>query len=315
MQKRSKLIRLYNKEKIELVNPETLKLWSKYKIDMEIRALSEKTITQYNSDLSQWFMYIYEHQFNISVKEITEDDIEEFIYYTQKQGNNTNRIKRRMSTISAFYKFLIKKRIIKENPMMFIERPKNKLPIVTQTYLTTEQINEIRDKLTGNLQLKTYALFSLSTMARVNAIAHLRWDQINFNDRICEDVLEKEQKYVTLYFSEEVGELLKELKSERIKKNINDYGWVWRTPYVNEETPISNGTLSSWCNKIGILINVPTLHPHDFRHSGATLLKDKGMALEDVSSLLNHNSTDVTKKFYIKENKKAIGQLKDKYGI
>lgn len=46
----------------------------------------------------------------------------------------------------------------------------------------------------GDLQLLVYAFMSLTTMARVNAIAHLRWDQINFDERICENVLEKEEK-------------------------------------------------------------------------------------------------------------------------
>ena len=41
-------------------------------------------------------------------------------------------------------------------------------------------------------EYQLYALFSLSTMARVNAVANLRWEQIDFNQRICEKVLEKE---------------------------------------------------------------------------------------------------------------------------
>ena len=63
------------------------------------------------------------------------------------------------------------------------------------------------------------------------------------------------------------------------------------------------------------MIGEPTLHPHDFRHSGATLLKNAGMSLEDVSSLLNHMGTDVTKKFYIKEDKSKLSAEKDKFEI
>lgn len=82
-----------------------------------------------------------------------------------------------------------------------------------------------------------------------------------------------------------------------------------------EDKPISNGTLLDWCKKIGEMIGVESLHCHDFRHSGATLLKNKGMALEDVSALLNHSGTDVTKRFYIKEDTSRISQLKDKFNI
>ena len=37
------------------------------------------------------------------------------------------------------------------------------------------------------------------------------------------------------------------------------------------------------------------------------------MSLEDVSALLNHSGTDVTRKFYIRVDKKKISQNKDKF--
>ena len=114
-------------------------------------------------------------------------------------------------------------------------------------------------------------------------------------------------------FSNEVKELLLALKKEREDKGINDYGWVFYSRYNNETKPISNGTLLEWCKKIGNMIGVPTLHCHDFRHSGATLLKNMGMSLEDISELLHHSGTDVTSKFYIKKDTSKIKALKDKF--
>ena len=78
---------------------------------------------------------------------------------------------------------------------------------------------------------------------------------------------------------------------------------------------VGAGKLTDWCKVIGRLIDVPTLHPHDFRHSGATLLKNAGMALEDISLLLNHSSTDVTQQFYIKTDTKRLSKLKDEFQI
>ena len=73
--------------------------------------------------------------------------------------------------------------------------------------------------------------------------------------------------------------------------------------------------MNQWCKKIGDMIGVPTLHAHDFRHSGATLYKNEGMSLEDVSKLLNHLSTDITKKFYLKDDASKIQANKDKFDI
>ena len=315
--KRSKRIEMHDEEKLEKVNEETKILMQKYKVDMSLRDLSPKTQYGYEKDLNQWFIYILENQFNQSVKDLTDDDITEFLYWCKQQGNNVERMKRRMSSISAFYKYLRKKKLIQENPTEFLDRPKKGMPIVVQTFLTKEQVQELRGKLEehGNLQLQTYVMFSLSTMARVNAVASIKWKQIDFDNRTVTDVLEKEGKIVDLYFSEEVKDLLLRLKKQREDNGIDDFGWVFFSGHNTEDTPITNGALLDWAKKAGRLIGIESLHPHDFRHSNATLLKNSGMPLEDISALLQHSGTDVTRKFYIREDKSRLTKLKDQFEI
>lgn len=313
MAERSKRICMYDENKLKQINPETLKLFQKYQIDMSIRDLSPNSISGYNSDLQQWFIYMHDNQFNLSVLEATDEDIEEYYYWRKQQGNNVNRQKRVMSSISAFYKFLRKKKLIKESPVEFIERPKQGQAVTVQTYLTKDQVQLMREKLEeyGDVQLQAYAFVSLTTMGRVNAIANLKWEQIDWDERIFSDVLEKEGKIVELSFSQETKEYLQRLVEERKEKNINDHGWVFVSPYVSEDKAINNSTLNDWCKKIGNMIGVSTLHPHDYRHSYATLLKNEGVSLEDVSTMLNHSGTDVTKKFYIKQDTSKVRKLKD----
>lgn len=321
-------IRLYDENKVSQINKDTLKYWKRYEMDMSLRELSEKTIYNYRSDAYQWFIFIYDNQGNIPVTELDESDIEEFLFFCKKSGNNSRRMKRRMSTISAFYKFLRKKKIILENPMEFIDRPKKDTNITIQTYLTKEQVEYMRKILDINvhnartvqqtndaLMLQLYALFSLSTMARVNAVRNIRWESIDYDLRLVKDVLEKEQKIVDLMFSNEVKNLLINLKKFRIENGIEDGGYVFFVLYEGEYQPVSSSTANKWCKRIGGMIGEPTLHPHDFRHSGATLLKNAGMSLEDVSSLLNHSGTDVTNKYYIKEDRTKIQSIKDMFEI
>lgn len=45
-------------------------------------------------------------------------------------------------------------------------------------------------------------------MARVNAVANLKWKQVNLEERICTDVIEKEGKIVELSFSVETKNYL-----------------------------------------------------------------------------------------------------------
>ena len=315
MAERSKRICMYDADKMKQINPETLKLFQKYQVDMSIRDLSPNTINGYISDLQQWFIYMYDNQFNLSVLEATDDDLNEYFYFRKQEGNNVARQRRVMSSISAFYKFLRKKKLIKESPTEFLERPKQGQPIVKQTFLNVEQVEKLREKLTeyGDTQLQAYILFGMSTMARVNALAHLRWEQVDLDERMCTDVLEKEGKIVDLYFSTEVEELLRKMKAEREENGIDDYGWVWYTPYTNSETCVNNCTLNDWCKKAGSMIDVPTLHNHDLRHSGSNILKELGMDIQDIAELLHHESTETTVKHYLTVNKKKVKDNKDKF--
>lgn len=317
MPERSKKIRLRDNEEFKSINPENLKLYEKYKRDMTIRELSVNSIKQYQSDLVQWMLYIKRNQGDISVRDITDDDLEEYFFFRKENGNNANRIKRIMSSIGAFYIFLKRKKLIKESPMEFIERPKNIQLIETQTFLTAEQVDLLRDRLSSynDIQLMTYIFFGLSTMARASAMANLHWIQVDFEQRMCTDVLEKEGKIVTLFFSEEVAGYLKTLLEYRRTNHIEDYGYVFSADKELRGKPISLCTLNMWCKIAGNMIGVPTLHNHDLRHSGSNLLKDSGCPIEVVSKLLHHESIDTTTKFYLKDNQAQIQNIKDQYGL
>jgi integrase/recombinase XerC len=287
----SKKIKFYDPVKLENINKDTLKLYEKYKIDMTIRELSPGSVAGYDNDLSHWFIFIYDNQDNQCITELTEDDIVEFLYYCKTEGNNSRRIKRRISSISAFYKFLRRKKLIAENPLEFLERPKKDTDIITQTFLTKDQVEFMKKKLVenGDLQLEVYALFSLSTMARVNAVCNIKWEQIDCDTRTVNDVLEKEGKLVTLYFSKEVREKLLQLQQYRQENNIDDKGWLFITRYDHDFNKCAKGTMQQWAKRVGELIGVPTLHSHDFRHSGSQLLKLSGMPIEEISDHLNHS--------------------------
>ena len=299
------------------ISADNEKIWNQYYRAMKMKGLSDKTIYNYECDLKQWFKFMNEEQFGLSILDATEDDIAEFLFHCQEQGNNANRIKRRMSSISALYIFLKKKRLTRENPVELLDRPTNSKPVVVQTYLTTEQVSLMKEKLkeNGDLQLEVYALLSLSTMGRVNAISNVKWKQINFEECEIREVLEKGDKVVDLFFNREVKELLINLKEYRAANGI-DTEYVFISKKNGEYRKVATSTLGLWAKKIGVMIGLEHgLHCHDFRHSGATLLKNAGMPLEEVSTLLNHNSTDTTRKFYIKEDNKKLKENKIKYEL
>ena len=139
---RSHPIHMYDKQKASQINAESKKLLRDYKKDMSLRELSPGTIDGYLSDLNQWLIYVLDNQDNRSVLELDEDDLTDFFYYCKSNGNNTRRMRRRYASISAFYKFLRKKRKIVENPMEFIDRPVKDNDVIAPVFYRTQKAYE-----------------------------------------------------------------------------------------------------------------------------------------------------------------------------
>lgn len=212
--------------------------------------------------------------------------------------------------------------------MEFIDRPKKDVDVLKKIFLTEEQVADIRAMLVKNCEeAKTvfqkhaaisdrlYVLFSLSTMARVAAISSIRWDMVDLEARTVSDVLEKEGKIVTLYFSKEVRDVMKELIDYRAENEIDDGGWVFVARDLDGYHRAGKSTLTQWCKAIGRDAGIPEIHPHTWRKTGSNLLKAKGMPLEDIASLLHHESSDTTQKFYIKKDNSQAAAKKDLFEV
>jgi len=311
-------------EKLDQVNPKNKRHIKNY-FNSKAMTLSDSTKYSYESDFNQWLVFILEEYDNQDLMSFDAEEISEMLeafvaFCRDTLGNNERRIQRRLSCISSFFKLLRKKRKMTEDPMEYIERPKvrkdEKLQ-VKQTYLTEEQIAMIRSglKKEGNLQLELFFEFGLSTMARANAISNIRIEQINFEEKEVNGVLEKEGKTVDLFPSEYTFELIKKWLAYRKKEKIESE-YLFITKYKGEWKKVEKGTLQgSWIKKIGAMINIPELHCHDLRHSGSNLKYQMGMPLEEVSALLNHSGTQVTQDHYIKRNNKKLKESNKKFEI
>ena len=297
------------------INSENQRLLDKYEQYINIKNLSPKTINNYLLDLQQWMKFMNSKQGDLLAKEATEDDIEEYIYFRMKEGNNEDRIKRVCASISAFYKFLRKKKMIPENPMEFFDRPKKHEGVRNKHFLTIEQVETMRKAVAeqGDLRIDTYIALSLSTAGRISAIQSLKWDQIDFEKRVIEEVLEKGRKTVEFNFSVEVKELLLKLK-EHYKEQGIELPYVFVTKYHGEHRCAGQTTLRRWARLAGESIGIDDFAPHSFRRSCATILKNNNMALEDISEKLNHAGSDVTK-LYVKADKSKLRDLQDSIGI
>lgn len=325
-----KYVRYVTKDKLEKVNIKNKKLIDKY-FSFKNMNLSDDTKKSYMSDFNQFLVYVLENHDNQYILDIMKDEddgvddmvdlLEDYMAFsTTFLGNNERRVQRRMASISSLFGYLRRKRKIKENPVDYLERPSLKAgekPQIVQTFLTIKQVEEIREKLAelGDIQLEMYFEVALTTMARVKALNSIRIEQIDLEEKIIQRVIEKEGYEVDLYPSDRGFELINKWLDYR-KENGIESDYLFITKRNGKWEQISKGTMQTgWVKKIGDLINVPHLHNHDFRHSYSSIMYNSGMKLEDVQSLLHHQSPDVTLKHYIKKDTNKIKDNKKKFEI
>lgn len=294
-------------------NPQNVKMWEQYKRAKLVAGRSEKTLKSYESDIMQFFRFLNSECFDVLLTEIDESHIEDYIGFCMEQGNNEKRI-RRISSVSSLLMYLKKKKKIKDNWCELIERPGTGEEVNKRTFLSEEQLVELKDKLSkqDNLQLETYINFGLCTMARSNAIAQITWDKIDFENRWVRDIVEKGGKVRSFRFDENVKGLLLKLKKQREDEGI-DYPYVFFTKYNGAYGQVSSGSLSNWVKKAFSLIGIEGGYNHDLRHSMSNILKDRGMPITTISKLLGHSGVDVTINHYTIENLDKLAEEFDSF--
>lgn len=318
-------ISIYRREVLEKVNIKSVECLQAYLKNVALSNLNPKTIENNIATIIRWLEYIYEELDDKCILDMTIEDIEEYAYYLKaKRDNRPQTISRVLSVIEDIYNYLLKKEMVKSNPASYVKRPKDirREYEVKRIFLTEEQVENLKLKLEkyGDIQLQTYINFALSTAARANACATLKWEQIDFDKRMATDVMEKKSKLVTLFFNEYTKSLLLKLQEYRKENHINDGGFVFisnKYRYyedTGEKTHISSSTLGKWANRAGEMIDVPDLSPHDLRRTAANLLLQRGGDIGVVSLLLNHENISTTFKYYInKSQNEYLKEYKDKF--
>jgi integrase len=80
-------------------------------------------------------------------------------------------------------------------------------------------------------------------------------------------------------------------------------------------TPIEarsmNRHLDALCEQAG----VPRIRFHELRHSGATLLYDQGVSIENIQDVLGHSSPTVTKTIYVDATRQVQRDAVDRLGF
>ncbi|MBP3635157.1 MAG: site-specific tyrosine recombinase XerD [Bacilli bacterium] len=266
------------------------------------RQLSKNTSDGYKRDLVSFFEYI-----NKDYEDIKRDDITNYIMYISK-SKNSRTVNRHIVSIRNYFKYLIKKDLIKNDPCDDIVGLK--MPKTIPRVLSEKDIDKLLDiQLNNAYDYRNKAMLELmySSGLRVSELLNLEVNDIDFDMNIVR------------CFGKGSKERIVPL-SDMATRALYDYIYVYRNTLTkNKVTNIL--FLNSRADKLSRqgffkILKVLALEkginkdisPHTIRHSFATHLINHGADLRSVQTMLGHENVKTTQIYthvsnnYVKEN-------------
>lgn len=277
------------------------------------RNYSDLTIKAYTDDIAHFTSFLSETGDNDLLKIELLDARVYLSHLTDEQYTRTS-ISRKISSLRAFYQYLMNHEFISENPFSYLHLKKSGLRLPNFFY--SEEIELLFEAASGNepLDYRDKAILEIlyGTGIRVSECQSIRLEDIDLDLGVML-VLGKgnRERYVPF--------------GEYAKYALEDYMEYCRTPLMNQYQKEHEYLLiSQYGDHISVsgiqyalnqLVKKTSLtsniHPHKLRHSFATHLLDNGADMRTVQELLGHKSlsstqiyTHVTKDHLLKDYQK-----------
>ncbi len=278
------------------------------------RSLAKNSLMAYLSDVDKLQQYADVANWEQSPRELTQSDLLKFIAYIYDLGMSAPSQARILVGVKAFYKFLLYRDLIDDNPSVLIEGPKidQKLPDVL-SYQEIEQILSAIDLSTAEGVRNRAIIETLySSGMRVTELTELRlsnlYADIGFlrvlgkggKERIV-PVGRDALKYIKMY-TQHVRNLLE------VQLGNEDYVFLNRRGTKLSRVMIFN-IVKDATARASVEKNVS---PHTFRHSFALHLVEGGANLRAVQDMLGHVLITTTE-IYTHLDRDYLRQVIDQY--
>ena len=214
--------------------------------------------------------------------------------YKQERKKEISRIKKLTSPASinrelALLKNMFNKAIqwkkAKSNPMKGVKLFKESEG--RTRFLTVEEIHKLLYSCSSNAYLKIIVLMAMNTGMRRSEILKLKWDQIDWKEKIIHLYETKSGRSRYIDISDSLTEALKDFR-------LNNEGVEFVFPN-SQGKPFKNirKSFGNACREAGI----KDFRFHDLRHTCASHLVMKGVDLATVKEILGHRSFNMTLKY------------------
>ena len=256
------------------------------------KGLSKNTIESYLFDLKHFTDFLEEKK--IKIEKVEENTLTEYVAYLYNMGYAPMTIKRHISTLRNFYKFLFAEGYIKSNPSEILETPKAfKLLPKYLTDTEVEKLLNLPDISTPTGQ-RDRAMIELlyATGLRISELLDLKMNNINLEERFLITFGKGSKERLVPFSKKACDFLVSYLNNGRIKllKDKKSYFLFLNSRGNKLSRQGFWKILKNYGKKIGI---AHKLSPHTLRHTFATHLLEHGADLRAVQIMLGH--ADISK--------------------
>jgi integrase/recombinase XerD len=275
------------------------------------RGLSDNSVTAYELDFKRMKTYMDAH--NIDVVHATYDDLQAFVFETFQQISNARTQARLLSSIHAFYRFLLYHRYIEQDPSELLEMPRieKHLPEVLSVEEIDAMIAQIdMSKREGHRNRAIIEMLYGSGL-RVSELTELRLSNIYRQEgymRIIGKGNKQRLVPISPVADQQFAYWLEDRRQLDIKPEAMDIAFL--NHYGRQLTRAMIFTIvKQLAQAAGIR---KTISPHTLRHSFATHLLQNGADLRIIQQLLGHESI-VTTEIYTHVNIQDLREAILKY--
>lgn len=255
------------------------------------KRLSKHTIVAYSGDLDQFFDFLQTTYEIKKLSDINHTLVRSWIVEMMDKKISPRSVNRKITTLKTFYKYLLRQKIVTENPMLKIMSPKTskKLPVFVEKDNMNVLIDTIEfgDDLDGTRNKLIIELF-YATGIRLSELINLK--QYNVDLHACQiKVLGKRNKERIIPFNDQIKVSIQNYISKK-PSIISEFLFEMKSgKKVNEKFAyrLVNKYLS-------IITTIDKKSPHVLRHTFATHMLNNGADLNAIKELLGHANLAAT---------------------
>lgn len=275
------------------------------------RNYSEKTIRSYQKDLRQFEDFAREEIGDSVPSEVKAELVREWIVSLMDKGYTSTSINRKLSSLRAFYKYLLRKSEVTGSPLQKVTGPKNKKPL--PVFLKESEMDKLLDETDfgeGFKGCRDHMIIEMfyTTGMRLSELIGLDNKDVDLSSLLIK-VTGKRNKQRLIPFDEALKNAMEEYVNARNEAvPIRADAFFVRENGKRLSSSIVQNLVKRNLSKV---VTLKKRSPHVFRHTFATMMLNHDAELGAIKELLGHESlatTEVYTHTTFEELKKVYNQ-------